>query len=432
MLIKVGLAYAALAAAAGIAFTQSRGGWIAAAGGLMVFAFWGRRFSARLIVGTVLAACLIVGIASAFLADGAGWKRIRSTFKRDNGSLQLTDPTLGGRLVMWQATVKLIEGSPVFGTGPGSWQWLFQKHKDPRLVSHSEYAHSDHLNLVSDYGIVGGIIVAWFFVGFFRHARLLGRVGSPPEQRAFAIGTAAAVSAILIHAGFDFNLHIPGNAVVLAAMIGTMVGIDESTSKYGPVLMGRAKFAVAGLAIAAAVVAAYFFLPTVVSAHFADVGKGFRRQLNYDAAVYFQNKAVEADPRSPQPYEGLGESYLVLASLRVGPDKKATRAEYALHSAAMFDEALQLNPYLTSAWLGQGRAFEMAGEDAKAIASYRKAAEVDPMNPAIHFRMGCFFRDRGDVANADREFELSNQLRGAGDEAGDYGPTLNLLDLRNR
>lgn len=427
MLVKVGLIYASATAAAGIAFTQSRAGWLAAAVGVGVVLFWGRRLSRRLLVAIGLLV-VVAGLLVAIVSE-AGWSRVGDTVKRDpGGGFRLNEATLGGRVLMAKGTLGMIREHPFFGSGPGTWQWLFQARKDPRLVPHPEYAHNDHLNLLSDYGVAGGLLMAWLVVAIYRQARVLGRLGEPPEQRAFAIGTAAAVSAILVHSLFDFNLHIPGNAVVLAVVVGAMAGMDDSSSRYTVRPLGRSRWALAGAVLGAAIVAGWYFVPTVLSAHFDNLGAGFRRRFEYEAALHYYRKAIATDLRAPQPQMSLGETYLIQATLRLGPEKKAERRELGLLAKEAFDYALQMNPRRSAAWLGRGRACEMAGEDGEALESYRKAIEVDPVNPAIYFRLGCFYRDRGDLTKAEVEFEKSQRLR----HVEDMAALLNIFDIRNR
>jgi O-antigen ligase len=430
MIIKVGLIYAMLVSAAGIIFSQSRGGWVAATGGLVLLTIWGRKFSVNALLRLTALVVVLAGIAALVLTSETGQRRLAETFKRDapSGELRLRDLTLGGRIVLWTGTWQMIKEAPVFGTGPGTWQWLYQPHKEARLKARAEYAHNDYLNLLSDYGIIGTLLVAWFFVGFYRQAWILSRADQLLEQRAFAVGAVAAVTAILIHSAFDFNLHIPGNAVLLAAIMGTMTAMDDKAVRYPARIIRRGRFALAAAALAVSIACGVLFVPTVISAHYADLGWGYKGRLEYEAALHYYRKAIAADLKSPQPQIRLGEIYLVQTSLRVGPEKEAQRRELALLAVEAFDHALRLNPFLVAAWLGRARGFEMANDEAQALDSYQKALQVDPVNPSAYFRIGWIYRNRGDQAKAEAAFEESQRLR----DIEDMGAQLNLHDLRNR
>ena len=428
MLVKVGLIYAVVVMAAGIAFSQSRAGWLATIAGLFLVAVWGRRMSGRVLGRMAILALVLAGVGALLLNTEGGWKRFNSTFQvQPTGDLKLADSTLGGRVFMWKGTLEMVKEHPVLGSGPGSWQWLYQLRRHPSQ-GHPEFAHNDYLNLLSDYGVVGGIIFAWMLVAFFRHAWVLTRKGAPDEQRAFAVGAAAAVTALLIHSWFDFNLHIPANSVLLAAVMGTMVAMPDQSNRYPVRRIGPSRFAIAGTAAVVIVVGGWFFVPTVLSAHFADLGYGFKRRLEYDAAAYFFHRATLADTKSPQAQISLGEIFLVQGSFRVGPDQEETRRELALLAADAFDQALALNPYLSAAWMGRGRAYEMARDDDRALESYLRASKADPVNASIYFRLGCYYRDHGKDELAEKQFETSHRLNCVEDNAAG----LNLYDIHNR
>ena len=67
-------------------------------------------------------------------------------------------------------------------------------------------------------------------------------------------------------------------------------------------------------------------------------------------------------------------------------------------------------------------------DDAQALESYEKALKVDPVNASIYFRLGCYYRDRGDAGQAEKHFETSHRLNCVQDNAAG----LNLYDIHNR
>jgi len=99
-----------------------------------------------------------------------------------------------------------------------------------------------------------------------------------------------------------------------------------------------------------------------------------------------------------------------------------------LAAADAFDQALAMNSYLSAAWMGRGRAYEMVKDDAQALESYQKALKVDPVNASIYFRLGCYYRDRGNDGQAEKHFDASHRLNCVQDNAAG----LNLYDIHNR
>jgi O-antigen ligase len=92
-----------------------------------------------------------------------------------------------------------------------------------------EYSHNDYLQILTDSGIVGGVIALWFIVLLFR---AVGRAmkSTDPVLRSFALAGGAAIVSVLIHSLFDFNLQIPSNVLlflVLTAVISRMAAIVD-------------------------------------------------------------------------------------------------------------------------------------------------------------------------------------------------------------
>ncbi|MGH8597472.1 MAG: O-antigen ligase family protein, partial [Gammaproteobacteria bacterium] len=206
----------------GIVTSLSRGGWVTTAALCVLFVLWGWRAKAvpAGVAVAVLGLLLFVGIIAPSVP--AVRNRLAETvvFAEGDKSVEIKDITMAGRTAMWRATVKIIRDHPVFGTGPLTWEWFQLKYRDPRLQKRPRYAHNDVLHLASDYGAVGFVLVSSILGCFFWHAARLSRREDPSEQRAFAIGSAVAVGAIVVHSVVDFNMHIPANALLVVTLMG--------------------------------------------------------------------------------------------------------------------------------------------------------------------------------------------------------------------
>src|ERR1043166_4776976 len=228
IILKVLTIYVVVMVVVGIVFSRSRAGWAAVVAGLSVFPFLGDWRPRVSFPRLVLVLVVISGMMFCL------WKIdfTRTHFLRtlnldgDANTVSLSDPTLGGRVLMWKGTLKMIQEHPLFGTGGGSWQWIYQQHKDPAILSRPEHAHNDFLNLTSDYGLVGLIILGPLFVGFWRHGLRLSHGQHSPEKQAFAIGAMVSVTSILLHSWFDLTLHAPANPVVLSSILGVVAAMD--------------------------------------------------------------------------------------------------------------------------------------------------------------------------------------------------------------
>jgi hypothetical protein len=84
-------------------------------------------------------------------------------------------------------------------------------------------AHNDYLNLLADWGTVGGVVVLAGLAAFGAGLIKTWKYVRPPEndfsrglgnRAAFFLGAFAGLLALAVHSLVDFNLHIPANALL--------------------------------------------------------------------------------------------------------------------------------------------------------------------------------------------------------------------------
>lgn len=192
-----------------LALTNSRGGWISMGAGLCVLSgclLKHNKFHSRSLKWVILFT-LVAGFFS--LASPTVNERL-ATF--------LLDSQLGDfRLRVWESCLDMIKGAPITGTGPGTFSQAFVRHSPPGVPSLPVYAHNEYLQFTSETGLFFPILFIWLAYEFYKNA--LSRLNSSSRQtRGIALGAMASVFAILVHSLFDFNLHIPGNALTFAVI----------------------------------------------------------------------------------------------------------------------------------------------------------------------------------------------------------------------
>ena len=118
------------------------------------------------------------------------------------------------------------------------------------------------------------------------------------------------------------------------------------------------------------------------------------RAQNADNAIALLERAVGADPSSAIAYAHLSTAYL--RKHTTNPD-----AQWMKLARETAQRAVDLNGDLGASRLAIGFVQLQAGERANADASFRKAAELDPMNPMPHVGLAMNFA--ADRKNADAE-----------------------------
>ena len=401
VLSKVFTIYVAVMLAIGLLSTLSRAGWVSASVGMAALIMCGswkwRQMMARL--GIVFAVGLC---AAAVLWNSEPIKNylLKSLVLGGGGQqISLGDPTIGGRTMMWSGTINIIRENPLVGTGMGSWQWIYQKYKDYRILSFPEYTHNDYLNLAADYGLIGVAIMVFVIVCFFKRAAKIAGSATNSEDRAFAVGAIISVVSILVHSWFDFNLHIFGNALFLAVILGATTAIEVTPPLSRPAGL-RGRRVACGALIVVCGLLVNTFIPTVRAFRLTILGDTAKADLNYDEALSFYRHAASIDPKYPRPLIKTGDIYRDQAKWRVGKVKQRERTELVNQAVESYERALILNPYLSDVWVSKGRVLELVGRDEQALMSFRKAIEIAPVSAYAHFVLGQFYRDRGDDEKA--------------------------------
>lgn len=117
------------------------------------------------------------------------------------------------RPAIWSDTLRMFRANPLLGAGLGAFETVYPIYgrADGSLVI--QFAHNDYLQILADAGIIGGVLALWFLIAIARDVMRAVK-SENPRVRAFALGSASGVFALLVHSLFDFNLQIPSNALL--------------------------------------------------------------------------------------------------------------------------------------------------------------------------------------------------------------------------
>ncbi len=162
------------------------------------------------VVATRVVLAVFVAVLAAGLVSLAG--RLASRFTFDSPD----------RWGSFQAAWNVFLRHPVTGTGPGIDQLVLARATGG--ISVFRFAHNEYLQVLAELGVLGGIALIAFLALVMRrlwHDRV--------EAGALAVGGLAALTALLLHAGFDFVWHIPAVPLLAAAIVGVAMPRTDST-----------------------------------------------------------------------------------------------------------------------------------------------------------------------------------------------------------
>lgn len=213
---KVMYAFLGVGMAIALFFTLSRGGIISFFAGLLVFSsvLFTKGISKRKLIPVVLFVLVLMVYLLFF-----GISPIIEKFAQTKESSE-------ARLLAWQATLSAFRDYPVFGSGFGTFQYIFKVYQPEGLRLYWAHAHNDYLELLLELGIVGTAIVVLFFVV------VLGTIMKTEwKGRELYLGAAllSSITTIAVHSIVDFNLHIPSNAILFSLILGLAVSLSRAT-----------------------------------------------------------------------------------------------------------------------------------------------------------------------------------------------------------
>ncbi|MFX0201846.1 MAG: O-antigen ligase family protein, partial [Candidatus Hodarchaeota archaeon] len=153
------------------------------------------------------------------------WMGIRPLIEEFSSIQDLSkDYDIQYRFQNWKDAVKLSRDFPLFGVGLETFSRIFPKYKTIELQYYYLYLENDYLQLLCALGIFGFGIFLWFILSIFRY---IGtgyskyRVEELISVRYISLyGCLTGLIAIMIHSFWDFNMHIPSNALLLSILMG--------------------------------------------------------------------------------------------------------------------------------------------------------------------------------------------------------------------
>ena len=187
--------------------SASRGGIISfvAEVGFFIILIIARRREKKVLVAAALIFTLAVILVS-WLGIGAALDRFAAYKKLETSE--------GRRVEMLHDSLRIFHDHRVLGTGLGTLQEVFPLYEtfyDGLVVNHS---HNDYAEALAETGAIGGLCGLAFLVLLFWTAWKILSLEGDPRSFAYHAGALVACLGLLVHAGVDFNFHIPSNALI--------------------------------------------------------------------------------------------------------------------------------------------------------------------------------------------------------------------------
>ena len=163
----------------------------------------------------VKVALAIVGAGAMLFGAYVGLTPVLERFAPDAFSLEYRS-----RAGLAMSTLRAALDFMPLGSGLGTFADVFRRYQDARIVGFVDHAHNDYAEAILELGIAGVAAIALSVAAYFLRWRSV--VAQRASRRLRFLQTAAGLGmlAMIVHAAFDFNFHIPGNAVSFSLLAG--------------------------------------------------------------------------------------------------------------------------------------------------------------------------------------------------------------------
>jgi O-antigen ligase len=128
-----------------------------------------------------------------------------------------------GRMRISEAAMRAGLDFLPFGSGLGTFADVFRRYQVEGLPGFVDHAHNDYAELFLELGVAGIAAVALLLIAYAaRWAQILR--GWPLRSLGYLqVGAGLGMMAMLIHGAFDFNFHIPANALYFSFLAGVFL-----------------------------------------------------------------------------------------------------------------------------------------------------------------------------------------------------------------
>ena len=160
----------------------------------------------------VLAAIALVVLGFTWIDPGDSLTRLE-TVVRPNLAKEIG---FGNRKEVALDSLRIVRDHPWVGTGLGSFKTVYRQYQSFPDDSLWDHAHNDYAEVLAETGLIGGGLTALAILLFLNLSfrGLLDRLERGSGW--MALGATLGCCGLLVHSFFDFNLHLPANALCFA------------------------------------------------------------------------------------------------------------------------------------------------------------------------------------------------------------------------
>ncbi len=368
---KLFLTYSIVMFLVGIGLSGSRGGWIATILGLVILAF--QMLQTRYWkYGIAASGFVLLLIVTFFKMYDAAYIRLMVTMK---------NWARNDRIRVWESAESMWADHRWWGVGPDQFQVHYRQYRSPELQHAVSFTHNDYLQLMTDWGIIGGILFAAAFLALaYVLKKTLSRLKkqqmekewSRSDRIALLVGTQITLLILLVHSVFDSLNQAPALSVLVATITGLALAQNIRSGdrfRFSPPMAVRGLYS-GGLILLAVWMGWQGWVHRAEARHY---NAAFDQSETFEEQVRLLEKAWAQGTGNPDVAFQTGEVYRAQAFL--GQSDFVEKTEKAIE---WFELAHQAHPRNSLYLTHLGLCYDWLGQFDVALSYHEKALKVDP------------------------------------------------------
>ncbi len=318
------------------------------------------------------------------------------------------------RVELAKDCLKILHDHPWIGSGMATFNFLQPHYENSQSLVRAPYALNEYLNLLSDYGVIGGILVLGFLltVTVLLFRRLDHR--TPSALRILLSASLAAWSAVLVHCLVDFNLHIPACAFAFSLVTGLGLRYSTIAGLHLPHGERQAVHFVFAFFLSALLTGfgwlgwktAGGFYPYWQAVSFSTKLDPNRDGpfLPFDEAIPLLKKSAMIDPSSPDTASLLGDLYRAQAAEIPSVNERVPLASESIH---WYQTYHQINPLDDDALYKLGLSYDLLNRNIEACLCYQIIIDRQPYNGFYHQALGRSLQNQGKISESIQAYQAA-------------------------
>ena len=169
----------------------------------------------RAATGQVKAALAIVAGGAVALGAYIGLTPVLERFAPDEVSLHYE-----GRAELTRATLQAALDFLPLGSGLGTFADVFRRYQPGGMIGFADHAHNDYAEILLELGVAGLAVLVLLCAAYVARWRKVLRERGSRRLRFLQVAAGLGMLAMIVHGAFDFNFHIPANAIAFSMLAG--------------------------------------------------------------------------------------------------------------------------------------------------------------------------------------------------------------------